>query len=91
MDRMADRKATGCKPAFLPLRKIQNPKSKINRANRGVRVSAVAKASGFALQASIFAFGYAVTSRRDKTVRQEDSQVSNLLGRLCVKGVGAGI
>jgi hypothetical protein len=49
------------------------------------------KASGFALQASIFAFGYAVTSRRDKTVRQEDSQVSNLLGRLCVKGVGAGI
>jgi hypothetical protein len=43
------------------------------------------------LQASIFAFGYAVTSRRDKTVRQEDSQVSNLLGRLCVKGVRAGI
>jgi len=32
-------------------------------------------ASGFALQASIFAFGYAVTIRRDKTTGQAHSQV----------------
>jgi hypothetical protein len=32
-------------------------------------------ASGFALQASIFAFGYVVTSRRYKTVGQAHSQV----------------
>jgi hypothetical protein len=58
-----------------PKSKIRNPKSKINRANRGVGPSAFAKTSGFALQASIFTFGYAVTSRRYKTVGQAHSQV----------------
>jgi hypothetical protein len=59
-----------CLPTFK-----KDPKSKI-QDKPGQTVGsgpAFAKASGFALQASIFAFGYAVTSRRDKTVRQEDS------------------